>query len=244
MSQNKVKVFFDQPDYLKNSSDRISIRARVVHQFLGETSNLNVLDIGCGDGSLSLPLLNQSTHITLVDISDQMIAQVRKKVPGPLVSNVNLLNGSFEIISDDLQCDVVICVGVVAHVPDVALLWRKISNVLKPGGLLIIETTPNPYPIGKLLYPYYFVRNYFSGSAPQYAKNRVKVAELLKSAKDIGLEVLKSVRYSFPLPGMTHWSHEAKMRYTLFTLNNRFASRFGSEHIFLLRRTTNESKSI
>lgn len=242
MPQDKVKVFFDQPDYLKNSSDRIDIRARVVRQFLGETNNLKILDIGCGDGSLSLPMLNESNHITMVDISDQMIAQVQKKVSDRLASNVDLINGSFEIVPDVLQFDIVLCVGVIAHVPDVSRLWRKIANVLKPGGLLIIETTPNPYPIGKLLFPYYFVRNHLSGKTPQYAKNRVKVADLLEAAKSIGLKSLQSVRYSFPLPGMTHWSHGAKMRYTLFTLNNKFASRFGTEHIFLLQRTAMETK--
>lgn len=236
MTQDKVKIFFDRPDYLKNSSDRIAIRSQIVKQFLGERSGVKILDIGCGDGSLSLPLLNESNHITLVDISDQMIAQARKNIPAPLIQNVALINGSFELVSEDSRFDIILCVGVIAHVPNVELLWRKIATALKPGGLLIIETTPNPYPIGKLLFPYYFIRNRLSGRSARYSKNRVKVANLLESAKGIGLELLNSTRYSFPLPGMTHWSHEAKMRYTLFTLNNSFASRFGSEHIFLMQR--------
>lgn len=236
MTQDKVKIFFDRPDYLKNSSDRIAIRSQIVKQFLGERSGVKILDIGCGDGSLSLPLLNESNHITLVDISDQMIAQARKNIPAPLIQNVALINGSFELVSEDSRFDIILCVGVIAHVPNVELLWRKIAAALKPGGLLIIETTPNPYPIGKLLFPYYFIRNRLSGRSARYSKNRVKVPNLLESAKGIGLELLNSARYSFPLPGMTHWSHEAKMRYTLFTLNNSFASRFGSEHIFLMQR--------
>lgn len=236
MNQDKVRIFFDRLDYLKNSSDRIAIRSQIVQQFLGDRSGVKILDIGCGDGSLSLPLLNKNNHITLVDISDQMIAQARKNIPTQLIHNVNLINGSFELVSDDSKFDIVLCVGVIAHVPNVELLWQKIATTLKPGGLLIIETTPNPYPIGKLLFPYYFIRNRLSGKSARYNKNRVKVANLLESAKGIGLELLNSVRYSFPLPGMTHWSHEAKMRYTLFTLNNSFASRFGSEHIFLMQR--------
>ena len=236
MMEEKVKDFFDQPDYLKNSSDRIAIRAQIVRQFLGNRSSVKILDIGCGDGSLSLPLLDETNHLTLVDISEQMIVQVRKNIPIQLTNNVEIINGSFELVSDASKFDIVICVGVVAHVSDVELLWKKIAAVTKPDGFLIIETTPNPFPIGRLLSPYYYIRNRLSDKTPRYAKNRLKVKDLLKSARRNDFEPINSVKYSFPLPGMSHWSHETKMRYTLFTLNNTFASFLGSEHIYFMQK--------
>jgi 2-polyprenyl-3-methyl-5-hydroxy-6-metoxy-1,4-benzoquinol methylase len=238
MSQDKVREFFNQPGYLKNSSDRISIRADIVKQFLGARDNVRILDIGCGDGSLSLPMLSESNRITLVDISENMIEKVGQRVPASLKSNVTLINDSFEMVNDDDRYDIVICVGVIAHVLDVSPLWRKIATVLKLGGLLAVETTPNPYPLGNLLLPYYYVRRKLTGQAPSYAKNRLKVRDLLASANTIGLEQKAHVRYSFPLPGMSHWSHAMKMRYTLFTLNNPLMSRLGSEHVFLFQRTS------
>lgn len=238
MSQDKVREFFNQPGYLKNSSDRISIRADIVKQFLGTLTNVSILDIGCGDGSLSLPMLNESIRITLVDISEKMIEKVDQRVPAALKSNVTLINDSFELVSDDESYDIVICVGVIAHVPDVSRLWRKIATVLKPGGLLVVETTPNPYPLGNLLRPYYYVRRKLTGQAPSYVKNRLKVSDLLASAISIGLEQKAHVRYSFPVPGMSHWTHAMKMKYTLFTLKNPLMSRLGSEHIFLFQLTS------
>ncbi len=236
MSQDRVREFFNQPGYLKNSSDRISIRADLVKQFLGARSNVRILDIGCGDGSLSLPMLSASNRITFVDISENMMEKVGRRVPDSLKDNATLINDSFELVSDDDRYDIVICVGVIAHVPDVCRLWQKIATVLKPGGLLIVETTPNPYPLSKFLFPYYYIRRKLTGQAPSYPKNRLKVVDLLASATAIGLVKKEHVRYSFPLPGMSHWSHKMKMRYTLFTLNNTLMSRLGSEHVFLFQR--------
>lgn len=240
MSQEKVRDFFNQPGYLKNSSDRISIRADLVKSFLGMPRNMRILDIGCGDGSLSLPMLCESNRFTLVDISENMIDKVRQRVPTLLKSNVTLINDSFELVSDDDRYDIVICVGVIAHVPDFDRLWQKIAIVLKPGGLLIVETTPNPYPLFKLLRPYYYFRQKLTKQVPSYAKNRLKVVDLMAKASAIGLAKKEHVRYSFPLPGMSHWSHSMKMRYTLFTLNNPLMSRLGSEHIFLFQRVSHE----
>ena len=39
MSKDKVKLFFNRLDYLKNSSDRIAIRAQLVKKFLERFNN-------------------------------------------------------------------------------------------------------------------------------------------------------------------------------------------------------------
>ncbi|MFZ3087185.1 MAG: methyltransferase domain-containing protein [Methylotenera sp.] len=236
MTDNRVKLFFNKLDYLKNSSDRILIRSNIVKQFLGDVNNVKILDIGCGDGSLSLQFLNKSNLITFVDISDKMLEVVKEKIPVGLVSNTVLINDSFDAVSDDESFDVIICVGVIAHVPSVELLFKKIATILKPGGLLVLETTPNPYPIGKLLFPYYFIRGLVVGNSSKYNKNRLKINDLLLITNSIGLVQLQSVRYSFPLPGMTHWPQALKLRYTLFTLNNKIMSRLGTEHILLFKK--------
>jgi 2-polyprenyl-3-methyl-5-hydroxy-6-metoxy-1,4-benzoquinol methylase len=236
MSKDKVKLFFNRLDYLKNSSDRIVIRSQLVKSFLGEVQNSTILDIGCGDGSLSLQFLGNQNLLTLNDISENMIEVVNKRIPAKFKKNVTLVNDSFEAVKEDLQFDIILCVGVIAHVPDVGRLFEKIGRLLKPEGWLIIETTPNPYPIGKFLYPYYFLRGLLSKNKPNYKKNRLETKSLLGYAKSMNLEVIKAVRYSFPLPGMSHWPQSLKLRYTLFTLNNHLMSRLGSEHVFLMRK--------
>ena len=237
MSQEIVRSFFNDPGYLNNSSDRIEIRSRIVKGLLGSPENMNILDIGCGDGSLSLPMLSKSNYLTLVDIAENMIAKVSQNIPPDLKNHVRLINDSFEKINLDEKFDIILCIGVIAHIPDVPKLWEVIDKALSPGGLLIIETTPNPYPIGKLLLPYYYLRRKIFRQKPTYAKNRLKVNNLISSAMHIGLKKVQEIRYSFPLPGMSHWPHSMKLRYTLFTLNNPLVSKFGSEHIFLFQKS-------
>jgi len=236
MSQENVRTFFNDPGYLKNSSDRIEIRANIVKSLLGMPVNKNILDIGCGDGSLSLPMLTTSNKLTLIDIAENMIEKVSQRIPPHLKKNSTLINDSFEKINPDEKFDIIVCIGVIAHIPDIAQLWQMIAKVLKSGGVLIIETTPNPYPIGKLLFPYYYLRSKFFGHKPSYTKNRLKANELISSAAEIGLQKIQLIRYSFPLPGMSHWPHMIKLRYTLFTLNNPLMSKIGSEHIFLFQK--------
>jgi SAM-dependent methyltransferase len=236
MDQAKVKRFFDSNQYCENSHDRIVVRSQIVKDFLGDVENARILDIGCGDGSLSLPLLNASNRLTLVDISEQMTRRAGARVPKALAGNVTLIADSYEAVGDAERYDIVLCVGVIAHVPSVDALFAKIAAVLKPGGRLIVETTPNPFPLGKLLFPYYFLRNRLAANGAGYAKNRLKVVELFARASAMGLDRLRSVRYSVPLPGMSHWPQALKLRYTRFTLNNPAMSRLGSEHVFLFRR--------
>jgi ubiquinone/menaquinone biosynthesis C-methylase UbiE len=236
MTQAKVKLFFDGNQYLENSHDRIVIRSLIVKEFLGPVANSRILDIGCGDGSLSLPLLNATNRMTLVDISDGMIRRAAARVPASLAANVTLINDSFEAVGDGERFDIILCVGVIAHVPSVDALFAKIARLLAPGGRLVVETTPNPFPLGKLLFPYYYLRNRLGAGAASYAKNRLKLPALLAYARALGLEQLRAVQYSFPLPGMSHWPQSLKLRYTLFTLNNSVMSRFGSEHVLLFRR--------
>lgn len=237
MSKDKVKLFFNRLDYLQNSSDRITIRAQLVKKFLGPIQNVTILDIGCGDGSLSLQFLGAGNQLTLNDISENMIEVVEKRISPEFENDVTLINDSFEAVKGNEKFDVILCVGVIAHVPNVSELFEKIGGLLKPGGQLIIETTPNPYPIGKLLYPYYRLRRFFSKNMANYQKNRLEIDSLLSYTKSLNLEVIKTVRYSFPLPGMSHWPQSLKLRYTLFTLNNPLMSRLGSEHVFLMRKS-------
>lgn len=233
---DEVRRFFDDGQYLDCSRDRIIARSMVVSEFLGDVSDSNLLDIGCGDGSLSLPHLNASNRMTLVDISSAMIDAVRRRLPPTYAGNVTLVNDSFEAVPESARFDIVLCVGVIAHVPAVSSLFSKISAVLKPGGLLVLELTPNPYPIGRLLYPYYWLRGRLLGTRGAYRRNRLSIDELNAEMKKLGIRPVRSVRYSFPLPGMSHWPQTLKLRYTLFTMRNRLMSRIGCEHLILYRR--------
>src|ERR1039458_272329 len=68
-----VKAAFERPQrYLDKRRCDIRIRAETVRSFTAGQTFTRVLDVGCGDGSISLPLLSQATRMTLLDLSSGM----------------------------------------------------------------------------------------------------------------------------------------------------------------------------
>ncbi|RPJ69516.1 MAG: hypothetical protein EHM20_16350, partial [Alphaproteobacteria bacterium] len=67
----KVKHFFNKPElYLKNQT-LIEIRKIITRKLVEETIPKQILDLGCGNGSISLQFLSSSTHVVMVDLSEQ-----------------------------------------------------------------------------------------------------------------------------------------------------------------------------
>ena len=78
--RNPVHAYFETSTYLDRNAV-IPVRARIVRDWLSTTANSHVLDLGCGDGSISLPLLGAGNSLTLVDFSDRMLALAQSAAP-------------------------------------------------------------------------------------------------------------------------------------------------------------------
>src|ERR1700733_14083592 len=113
-----VRTFFDQPEnYLERKRFDIRIRAETTKTFLEGANYAKIIDIGCGNGSISLPLVSPDRHLRLLDISSTMLTLARSRVPSDLTGNVEITQGDF--LGAELEngsYDVVICMGVLAQV--------------------------------------------------------------------------------------------------------------------------------
>jgi ubiquinone/menaquinone biosynthesis C-methylase UbiE len=236
-----VEKFFDSPFYLEKSRHIIQIRSKVIQEMLSTVENAHILDIGCGDGSLSIPLLDKNKHLTLIDLSAQMLEISASRIPPADIGKVKLVNTSLGEFEPDRLYDIVICVGVLAHVPSIEAAIFKLAKCMKPGAIAIVEFSPNPNPLNKLFFPYYFLRRLISGAAIGWVTNKVPIKSLLEIFRENNLELLTDRRHSFPIPTMAHWPYKWLYSYTLLTLNNPLLSRIGVEHI--MRLTKAEEKS-
>ena len=232
-----VKRFFDGPFYLERGRHIIRIRAMVVQEFLGDVHGMRMLDFGCGDGSLSIPFLEKVNALTLVDLSPRMLELAEARIPDHLRAKAELVNAPLEGFEPGAAYDIIICVGVLAHVPSIDATLAKVASCLKPGGMAVLEFAPNPNPLGGILSPYYALRRVFSGVKPAYSTNKMPLAQLLLAAEKHGLHLQKLRRHSFPLPGMGRWSKELLYKYALCTLNNPLLSKIGVEHLMLFKKT-------
>ena len=200
---DKVNAYFSQPQgsgYLTRS-DNIRIRAETVRAWLGGRTTENILDIGCGDGSISVPLLRRDNALTLLDNSDYMLSIARDRIAEPLRNNVRLIQRNF--IDADLpeaSFDVILCLGVLAHVASPKAVIKQICSLLKPGGEVIVQASDFTHPVGRILDMYYHLRNLISPST--YRLNRISAKQIIREFRTHGLTVRSRYRYNMAPPGM------------------------------------------
>jgi SAM-dependent methyltransferase len=194
-----VRSVFGEPGWYLKGTCNIRIRVETVREFLKNESFDRILDIGCGDGSISLPLLSAQRHLTLLDFSEGMLAVAGSRVPAELAGNVEIRNENFmDAKLSPGEYDLVICVGVLAHADAPEALIRKIVSLMRPGGNLILEQTDASHFMSDLTYvmeKYFFVPE-------NYERNRISSADVRRIVAECGLDPVASFRYSLLLPGM------------------------------------------
>ena len=93
---DQVQSFFEQPErYLSRRSFEIRIRAETVKELAERSGYTRILDIGCGDGSISLPLLSAKRFVTLLDLSSSMLSIAKSRVHPGIAENVETINQDF-----------------------------------------------------------------------------------------------------------------------------------------------------
>jgi 2-polyprenyl-3-methyl-5-hydroxy-6-metoxy-1,4-benzoquinol methylase len=112
----KVEAFFSDPDpYLRNNC-AIAVRSTLVKDLLGEIRHSRILDLGCGDGSVSVHFLAQRNSVTMLDLSWAMLERARANTPPEYRSRVDYVNADLLDFEAERPYDVVLCIGVLAHV--------------------------------------------------------------------------------------------------------------------------------
>jgi 2-polyprenyl-3-methyl-5-hydroxy-6-metoxy-1,4-benzoquinol methylase len=200
-TQAAIKEAFERPQwYLEKTAYNIKIRVESIKEFVQGLHPGNVLDIGCGDGSLSLPLLGPTCRITLLDRSRRMLEIASSRVPKEFLEQVEVVNEDFMVANLMRQpFDLIICVGVMAYVEDRRRFVEKMVSVLKPGGSVIAECTDGSHIFSRYSRLYGAVRRgLFGGEFRTVARPR---SELVKVFSDLGFEMSASFSYSLPLPG-------------------------------------------
>lgn len=236
----QARLFFEAPErYLDKREFDIRIRAETVQEFTRGRSFESILDIGCGNGSISLPLLTPQRRLTLLDISSNMLATARGKIPPELIDNVELVNEGFMTAPLALgSYDLVLCIGVLAHVDRPADVIARITQMLKPEGCAILEFTDSYHFMGRAVVLYHRLLNHFRPAT--YSLNHIHAREIVETCRACDLQASAFYRYCLPPPG----SHRLFDQETLFRLTrmvfgtpDRNRSKWlGNEFIYLLER--------
>ena len=101
--------------------------------YLGPDSH--VLDLGCGDGALSVGLASKVGRVTALDILPEDFAEAREYAAAQRLDHLTFVTGDATRLSfDDRTFDAVFCHSVLEAGPDPAVVLAETWRVLKPGG--------------------------------------------------------------------------------------------------------------
>ena len=100
-----------------------------------------VLDIGCGTGTQCCDLAGNVKQVTGIDISSKLLAIAEQRMAERKLDNIEFLRTSlFEKQFAPSSFDVVMAFYVLHFFEDIDVVFKRIHDLLKPGGLFISET--------------------------------------------------------------------------------------------------------
>ena len=225
----QINTYFNQSHRYLSQGHDIRFRAKLIREIAGHLAYAAILDLGCGDGTLSLQFQSKTNRITLVDISEAMLNIAGSKIAPAFKKNVRLIRSPIETLVDDTRFDLVIASGVLAHAVSVEAVIHTISRHMAPRGLAVIQLTDHDQWVSKLLWRYNALLDRITRNFT-YKRNPITQQALLVTAKRHGLFPVDTHRYSLMLPGMNSLLPD-RLLYDVHeqTHRNRFLNRLATD---------------
>lgn len=150
-----------------------------------------VLDVGCGGGILSDALAREGAQVLGIDLSEKalQIAQLH-------AMEAQTLNVQYRCIAvEDLAAeqpgkyDIITCMEMLEHVPDVPSVLKAITTLLCPGGWLFTATiSKNPKAFALAVVGAEYIAGLLPRGTHEYARF-IRPSELAHMARKAGLEL-------------------------------------------------------
>ncbi|GAC1299983.1 MAG: hypothetical protein NVSMB14_10600 [Isosphaeraceae bacterium] len=198
----RAASFFQDPQPYLSRSYNLRLRRETVLEMLGDWRPESILDVGCGDGSLSIPLLDDKVkRLVLVDITEAMLDRARAQLPERYADRATLILGELtQVELPEGEFDLVLCMGVLAHVKSPEAVIDRVAALVKPGGRVLLTISSGRHPLGMMRALYVGAKEVAARS-----KHRLKwlsTRRILAHCASKGLSVAHTFRYNFPAPLM------------------------------------------
>jgi SAM-dependent methyltransferase len=115
-----------------------ALEDRLLLNFIGDPRDRQILDIGCGDGALTISLAERGAKAVGVDPSSAMInAAIQRAASAG--ANASFCVGRAESLPFEAQqFDLVVAKTILCFVDDATDMFTEIARVLRPDGRLVI----------------------------------------------------------------------------------------------------------
>lgn len=110
-----------------------------IYKIVGNPKDKTIYDLGCGNGYISRNLSRNGAKVYASDISKGLI-EIAKEKSGGLDINYSVRDGIDFGDYQNEQFDAVVMNMVIHYIDDIDTLFKEISRVLKPNGILAFST--------------------------------------------------------------------------------------------------------
>ena len=214
MNTSEVKAFFEKTDVYLTYNYNLRIRAETLGYFIRDLEFGQVLDMPCGTGDISAPFIHKFSHLTMMDFSENMIATAKKRVSDDQKSKVDFVHGDFYAHDfGESQYDMVMNIGILAHISNPSKFVEETMILVKPGGYLIMQNTDSDHWFAKLIHLYLGMRR--AVGKDKYKLNKVSQKGLLSQISEGGFELKDSFKYNQSFLGLSRFfSNDLKYKLT------------------------------
>ena len=139
----------------KSASDETLARSRAMHELIISvrrsrglgTEKLDVADIGCGPGAQSMYWAERGARVCGLDVNADFIELARQRADASGFDIDFRVGTAAELPWPDESVDVCLAPELLEHVPEWEDCLNEFSRILKPGGVLYINTSNRLCPI-------------------------------------------------------------------------------------------------
>jgi 2-polyprenyl-3-methyl-5-hydroxy-6-metoxy-1,4-benzoquinol methylase len=230
-----VRAYFDNVDSYLHNNRRVQVRATIVRWLLGPISGKRILDVGCGDGHISVQFLQDGNLVTMMDVSAAMLQRARDTTPAEYCDQVTYINSDIASFLVSTRFDVVLCIGLLAHVESVENTIRTLADLTATGGLCVLQITDSEQALTKFHNVCSTARRFVFRSGDHYFNN-TPATKIRQLCLECGLNQVGERRHCLLPPGLDRVPNRLFQAYELFVARTVLA-RFGTDAILLFQKS-------
>lgn len=150
MKDTDTRTFFDAnaDDYYRRNYENpttrhafnLSLRRAVCLELFGSVDG-PILDLGCGPGAMTFPLLEAGNRVISVDVSSEMLAQVNRRAKERGLIARTVAADALSLPFRDGTFSGVVTTGVLEYIPDLHAALREIHRVLTDDAIVVATMT-------------------------------------------------------------------------------------------------------
>lgn len=142
----------------------------------------DILEVGCGIGNFT-KLLAEYGRVWAIDINRKYLENLKKGLKeGVCAGYGDIEKGDY--FFKEKKFDVIVCLNVLEHIKNDGMALKNLSNLLKPGGKLILLVPAHQFLYGKI--------DYAIGHFRRYSKTDIE-----NKLKECQFKILSSKRFNF-----------------------------------------------